>query len=101
MAYLNNMRKTCTDRATNPEWPLELLKSINGEFDKGLNGGIFDASYVLSKLVPLTRHVKWLEGQAREQFAAQCEPEEADDSEKFSAGYNGGYGQSTWEDDRE
>ena len=64
MAYLENMRKTCTDRATNPEYPLELLKSITSEFNKALDGGIFDASYVLSKIVPLTRHVKWLEGEA-------------------------------------
>ena len=79
MAYLTDMRKTCTDRATNPEWPLELLKSISGEFDKGLNGGIFDASYVLSKLVPLTRHVKWLEGQAEIEWAAQFADEEEEE----------------------
>jgi hypothetical protein len=76
MAYLENMRETCTNRATNPEWPLELLKSINGEFDKGLNGGIFDASYVLSKLVPLTRHVKWLEGQAEIESEARYAKED-------------------------
>lgn len=105
--YLENMRKTCTDRATNPEWPLELLKSISGEFDKGLNGGIFDPSYVLSKLAPLTRHVKWLEGQAEEEAQKRYgseedeELEEHDETEQFSSGYNGGYGQSTLEDDRE
>jgi len=64
MAYLNDMPKTCRDRATNPEWPLQLLKSIKGEFEKGMATGMFDASYVLSKIVPLTRHVKWLEQQA-------------------------------------
>ena len=73
MAYLVDMPGTCRARATTPEYPLDLLKSISGEFDKGLNGGIFDASYVLSKLDTLTRHVEWLEGQAREQFAAECE----------------------------
>ena len=64
MAYLTDMRKTCTDRATNPEYPLHLLKSISLEFDKGLNGGIFDPVYVLSKLETLTSHVEWLAQQA-------------------------------------
>ena len=67
MAYLNDMPKTCRDRATNPEWPLQLLKSITGEFEKGMTTGMFDASYVLSKIVPLTQHVKWLEQQAVEE----------------------------------
>ena len=73
MAYLTNMPKTCRDRATNPEWPLTLLKAISGEFAKGLNGGIFDASYVLSKLTPLTRHVEWLEQEASKERAAEYE----------------------------
>ena len=81
MAYLTNMRKTCTDRATNPEYPLTLLDSIRGEFDKALNGGIFDASYVLSKLVPLTRHVKWMEGQAEIEWQAQVEDDHAEEGE--------------------
>jgi len=72
MAYLENMPETCRKRATNPEYPLQLLKSISGEFDRGLNGGIFDATYVLNKLESLTRHVEWLENMAREEFAAQC-----------------------------
>lgn len=71
MAYLTDMPKTCRDRSTNPEFPLHLLKSISGEFDKGLNGGIFDASYVLSKLDSLTRHVEWLEHMAKEERAAE------------------------------
>jgi len=77
MAYLDNMRKTCTDRATNPEYPLDLLKSITSEFNKGLDGGLFDASYVLSKIEPLARHVRWLEGQAviesRARYASEDE----------------------------
>jgi hypothetical protein len=77
MAYLENMRKTCTDRATNPEWPLQLLKSITQEFEQGLNGGIFDASYVLSKIEPLARHVRWLEGQAEREWAARWAAEDA------------------------
>lgn len=78
MAYLTNMPETCRKRATNPEYPLELLKSISGEFAKGLNGGIFDATYVLSKLGVLTKHVEWLESMASEEFATQCEPEGAE-----------------------
>ena len=76
MPYLTDMPGTCRKRSTNPEYPLELLKSISGEFHKGLNGGIFDATYVLSKLDTLTRHVEWLEGMAREEFARECEPED-------------------------
>lgn len=74
MAYLQDMPATCRARATNPEYPLELLKSVSNEFDKGLNGGIFDATYVLDKLGTLTRHVKWLEEQAEQEFAKECEP---------------------------
>lgn len=73
MAYLRNMPKTCRDRSTNPEFPVYLLKSISGEFDKGLTGGIFDPTYVLSKLEDITRHVKWLEVQAEKEFAADVE----------------------------
>lgn len=73
MAYLVDMRKTCTNRATNPEFPLDLLKSISGEFDKGLNGGIFDASYVLAKLKVLNRHVKWLEVEAEKEWQTEIE----------------------------
>ena len=73
MAYLTDMPATCRARATNPEYPLELLKSISGEFDKGLNGGIFDASYVLGKLETLTRHVAWLENMANEEWQTQVE----------------------------
>ena len=64
MPYLTNMPKTCRDRATNPEYPLTLLDSVKKEFDKGLDGGIFDPGYVLDKLEVLTRHVKWLEQEA-------------------------------------
>jgi hypothetical protein len=71
MAYLRDMPRTCRERSTNPEFPLHLLKSISGEFDKGLNGGIFDASYVLEKLESLTRHVKWLEHMAEQEWAEQ------------------------------
>ena len=90
MAYLVDMPATCKARATNPEFALELLKSINGEFAKSFGGGIFDASYVLGKLEILTRHVKWLEDQAREQFAAECEhegdplPDELDDPDFYA-----------------
>ena len=73
MAYLNDMPATCRNRATNPEFPLALIDSIKGEFDKGLGGGIFDASYVLSKLDCLTKHVKWLEVQAEEEWQTQIE----------------------------
>ena len=75
MAYLTNMPLTCRRRATNPEFPLDLLKGIKGEFDKSLNGGIFDPGYVLAKLDSLTKHVKWLENEANREFAAQSEPD--------------------------
>jgi hypothetical protein len=75
MAYLVDMPATCKARSTNPEYPVHLLESISGEFDKGLNGGIFDASYVLSKLETITRHVKWLEEMAVEERRAEYEPE--------------------------
>jgi hypothetical protein len=71
MAYLKNMPATCKSRHTRPEHALDLLESIQGEFDKGMNGGIFDASYVLSKLSSLTEHVKWLEAEARKENAAE------------------------------
>jgi hypothetical protein len=71
MAYLSDMRATCKARATNAAYPLELLESIQSEFDKGLNGGIFDASYVLSKLSTLTEHVRFLEVEARKENAAE------------------------------
>ena len=74
--YLEDMPGLCRSRATNPEYPLELLKSIQKEFDKGLNGGIFDPCYVLRKLETLTRHVTWLADEADAILAAQCEPEE-------------------------
>jgi len=75
MPYLTNYIATCKSRATNPEYPLDLLDSIRREFDKGLNGGIFDASYVLSKLDSIKRHVEWCEQQAREEFAKQLQDE--------------------------
>ncbi len=67
--YMEDMPGVCRKHATNPEWPLELLKSIRGEFDKGLNGGIFDPDYVLTKLDSLKRHVEWLSFKASEQVA--------------------------------
>lgn len=70
MAYLTNMPETCKRAATRPEHAIDLLEAIRGEFDKGLNGGIFDASYVLAKLDTLTRHVQWLEREARKEFSA-------------------------------
>lgn len=79
MAYLTNMPETCRKRATRPEHALDLLDSVKKEFDKSFGGGIFDASYVLSKLRNLTRHVEWLEQEANKEFAAQCESDEFDD----------------------
>jgi len=76
MAYLTDMPGTCKARATNPEYALVLLDSIQQEFAKSFAGGIFDASYVLSKLSSLTRHVTWLEQEALKQFGIECEPEE-------------------------
>lgn len=75
MAYLVNMPETCKSRATNPEYPLTLLDSIQKEFQKSLDGGIFDATYVLTKLDTLTRHVEWLEQMAREERQKDYEPE--------------------------
>jgi hypothetical protein len=69
MAYLKNMPATCRARATRPEYALDLLDSLTREFQKGMNGGIFDPSYVLSKLATLTDHVKWLEVEATREFA--------------------------------
>lgn len=71
MAYLKNMPATCKARATRPEYALDLLEAIKGEFDKGFEGGIFDASYVLSKLSTLTEHVRFLEVEARKENAAE------------------------------
>jgi hypothetical protein len=68
MAYLPNMPETCKRAATRPEHALDLLESIQGEFNKGFNGGIFDASYVLAKLDTLTRHVQWLEKEATKEW---------------------------------
>lgn len=68
MAYLRDMPATCRARSTNPEYAVHLLDSIQGEFKKGLDGGIFDPDYVLSKLEILTRHVEWLKDQADEEF---------------------------------
>lgn len=103
MAYLTNMPATCRSRSTNPEHALDLLDSIRREFDKSFDGGIFDATYVSEKLTDLARHVKWLEQEATKERAAESDQDESeqDESEQFSSGYNGGYGQSTWEDDRE
>jgi len=70
MPYLRNMPATCKARNTRPEHAIDLLDSIRGEFDKGLNGGIFDATYVLMKLASLTTHVKWLEQEARQEMDA-------------------------------
>ena len=67
MSYLRNMPKTCRDRATNPEYALHLLKSVKGEFDKSFDGGLFAPSYVLEKLRELTRHVEWLEKEAKKE----------------------------------
>ena len=71
MAYLTDMPKTCRDRATRPEHALDLLDSVRKEFDKGFNGGIFDPGYVLQKLDTLRRHVKWLQGEAERERAAE------------------------------
>lgn len=70
MPYLSDLRATSKRGSTNPQYPLDLLESIQGEFTKGLNGGIFDATYVLSKLETLTRHVQWLENEARKEWDA-------------------------------
>jgi len=75
MSYLTNMPATCKSRATNPEYALTLLDSMKKEFDKGMSGGIFDASYVLAKLETLTRHVAWLEQEAIKERSAEYEPE--------------------------
>jgi len=71
MAYLTNMPETCRKRSTRPEHALDLLDSVKKEFDKSFGGGIFDASYVLQKLESLTRHVKWLAGEAERERAAE------------------------------
>ncbi len=70
MSYLTNMPETCRTRATRPEQALDLLDSVKKEFDKSFNGGIFDATYVLSKLRSLTRHVEWLEQETDRERAA-------------------------------
>jgi hypothetical protein len=122
MAYLTDMPGLCRERATRPEHALDLLDSMKREFDKSFEGGIFDPGYVLQKLDSLRRHVVWLQNEAVRERAADYEAEdsegdlcsdcgselrgdgdctscEADESEKFSRGFNGGYGQSTLEDD--
>ena len=76
--YLEDMPGLCRSRATNPEYPLELLKSIQKEFDKGLNGGIFDPVYVLGKLETLTCHVTWLALSREESQLASVRPEDLD-----------------------
>lgn len=60
MGYISDYRTLCTSRATNPEWPLELLDSIEKEFQQGLDGGILDPLYISEKLESLKRHVDWL-----------------------------------------
>lgn len=77
MAYLNDYPKTCRDRATNPEWPLQLLKAIRGEFEKGMATGMFDPVYVLPKIEALHQHVKWCAHMAEAEWSAQF----ADDEE--------------------
>ena len=79
MPYLSDYVTTCKSRATNPHYPLELLDSIRKEFDKGLNGGIFDATYVLAKIDTLRSHVSWCEQMAVKEFEADCEEEEEED----------------------
>lgn len=71
-----NLREVCKAGHTRAEFPLDLLESIQREFQKGLDGGFFSPSYVLEKLDLLTRHTKWLEQKANEQFRAECADEE-------------------------
>ena len=74
MAYLNDMPKTCKARGTDPKLATHLLESISSEFEKGMTGDIFDASYVRSKLESLLVHVKWLEQEAIKERAKEFEP---------------------------
>lgn len=73
MALMDNYAETCRSRATNPEWPLDLLKSIEGEFRKGIECGFMDPHYILSKLEALKKHTEWCAEVANEQFAEQCD----------------------------
>lgn len=86
MAYLNNYPETCRSRATNPEFPLDLLKSIKREFEKGMRTGMFDPVYVAPKLAQLTQHVEWCrlmaeeeEWEKREETETAQFPDELDD----------------------
>jgi len=69
MAYLNDMPKTCRDRGTNPEWPLQLLKALTGAFERSLVTGAYDTRYVGEKMKSLASHIKWLEEHAKREEA--------------------------------
>jgi len=99
--YLENYKGLCKSRSTNAEYPLDLLDGIKREFDKALSGGILGTTYILEKLETLKQHVKWCNEVAHEQWEEANGNEEPStgEPEQFSAGYNGGYGQSTFEDD--
>jgi len=59
MAIMDNYAAVCRSRATNPEYPLELIESLQKEFKKGMEVGFIDPLYLLEKLDALTRHVEW------------------------------------------
>lgn len=64
MGLIDDYPHLCKSRATNAAYPLDLLDSIQREFQKGLDGGVVSTAYLRSKLAELDRFVTFLEQNA-------------------------------------
>ena len=65
-----NYREVCKAGSTDPEYALELLKSMRLEFEQGCRpGGLIAVGYLREKLDALERFVVWLEAVAVEETA--------------------------------
>lgn len=74
---IRNYPELCRSRATNPAYPLDLLRSLRGEFEKGLAGEGISPDYLAEKAAALSRFVDWLsvaEEQRREAAATSGTP---------------------------
>jgi len=86
--YLDGYKALCKNRSTSAEYPLDLLDGLTREFQKALDGGILGTTYILEKLDTLKCHVEWLDSEARKQFAATCEDDEADYTNELEARFS-------------
>ena len=81
---VTDYKTLCKSRATNAEYPLDLLDSLEKEIRQGLSGGVVSPSYLLEKLAALTRFATWLE--KADEPEADYDDEKCDYCDKRSCG---------------